>query len=157
MTEIARGTIIPRIRQLSCFLENRVGALQRLLNVLEHEGVHLCAISIVEAAEHAVARIVVDRPSLAKRALVDKGYSVFETNVLGIGLPPKGEFGIKKVLGSILQAELNVKYVYSLLVHSDEQAILAVSVEDFDEAGRVVLRAGLRLVGQNEIGAGTDE
>ena len=151
MTESTRARLAPRIKQLSCFLVNRVGALQRLVTTLEQSGVHLCAVSILDAADHAVVRIVVDRPGVALEAMAMAGYSVFETPLLGVAIPNTGDFGIRKVLASLLRAELNVRYIYSLLFHSEERQVLAVNVEDLEEAAKVLERAGFELIHQDDI------
>ena len=156
MTESTRSRVAPRIKQLSCFLENRVGALQRLVSMLDEKGVHVCAISILDAADHAVVRLVVDRPGVAMEVMNRAGYSVFETELLGVTFPPGQDVGIRKVLGSLLRAELNVKYIYSLIVQHIDRPILAVNVEDLEEAGRVLERAGFPLVHQDEIGVEGD-
>ena len=151
MTESTRARIAPRIKQLSVFLVNRVGALQRLVTTLEEAGVHLCAVSILDAADHAVVRIVVDRPGNALEAMAHAGYSVFETSLLGVAIPNEGDFGIRRVLASLLRAELDVRYVYSLLIQSADRQILAVNVEDLEEASKILEREGFDLIHQDDI------
>ena len=57
------------ITQLSCFIENRIGALRHVVGRFEAEGICICAVSILEAADHGVVRLVVDRPDDAKIVL----------------------------------------------------------------------------------------
>ena len=152
MAGVAKSEASPRIKQLSCFLENRVGALKMLVTTLQEEGIRICAISILEAADHAVVRLVVDRPGVAREAMTRSGYVVFVKELLGVALPAGAEDGIRKVLACLLRAELNVRYVYSLMIHSADQPVLAVNVEDQEEASKILERAGLHLVSQKEIG-----
>ncbi len=93
MIETARDTTGPLIKQISFFLENRVGALLSVVRKLEEENIHICAISIVDAADHAVIRMVVNRPSLAVHALHKGGIQVFHTELLGVELPSRGGSG----------------------------------------------------------------
>ena len=150
MLETAEDLTAPRILQLSIFLPNRVGALQRVVTRLEALNVDICAISIVDAADYAVVRLIVNRPDIAKKALADAGHASFETKLLGVALPD-GEFGIRKVLSALLIGEINVHYVYGLLVRVDGHPVVALNVDQLDAAGRVLKRAGATLVGQDEI------
>jgi hypothetical protein len=153
MLETAEDLTAPRILQLSIFLPNRIGALQRVVTRLEALDVDIRAIAIVDSADHAVVRLIVNRSDVAKKALADAGYAAFETELLGVALPD-GEFGIRKLLGALLVAEINVHYVYGLLVRVDGHPVVAVHVDSPDSAGRVLRKAGAMLVGQDEIDAG---
>jgi len=151
MTQVAEDQTGPRILQLSFFLPNRLGALLRTTRSLEADNVHVCAISILDAADHAVVRMVVDRPAVAQQALTAEGYNVFQTELLGVALPLKKGVGIKKVLSALLMAEVNVLYVYSLMVYADSHPVLALHVDDMRAAARVLRNQGLELVGQDEL------
>lgn len=151
MVEIARDRAAPRIQQLSVFLRNRLGALRESLVRLQEEQVRISAISILESADHAVIRLVVNRPFTAKTALESFGYDVFETELLGVLLPDEKEFGIQKVLTFLLMAEVNIRYIYSLLDRHEGRPILALNVENPAWAAEVLEKAGLTLVGQDEI------
>ncbi|MCB9898920.1 MAG: acetolactate synthase [Planctomycetes bacterium] len=141
----------PLIKQLSIFLPNRVGALLAVTRCLDAYAIRICALSILDAADHAVLRIIVDHPGLAQEALSTEGYAVFESDVLGVVLPAADSGGIKAVLSALLLAELNVHYVYSLIAMSTGTPIVAISVEDSDSAAQVLESKGLELIGQAEL------
>ena len=141
----------PRITQLSIFLENRLGALLGLTRVLEAQQVNICALSITDAADHAVIRMVVDRPSLACASLQAEGYHIFESEVLGVALPAARVGGFRKVLSALARAELNVHYVYAVVTQGPAGAVLALHVEDMERAGRVLAESGLTLVAQDQL------
>ncbi|MFT7464913.1 MAG: hypothetical protein ACI9EF_003273 [Pseudohongiellaceae bacterium] len=137
------------IKQLSVFLPNRVGALLGVNRALETLGLTIRAISILEAADHSVVRLIVDRPSLASELLKDQGYSVLETELLAVALPEQD--GVRRVLSALLMAELNVHYVYSLLARGTGEPILALHVEDPAAAIRVLLEHKMVLIGQDHL------
>jgi hypothetical protein len=151
MIDTARDQSSPRIKQLSFFLPNRVGALLSVVRRLESNNIHICAISILDSADHAVIRLVVDRPSLALKALHDEGIQVFEVELLGVELPQQLKVGIRKILAALLLAEVNVRYVYSLIAHADHRPVLALNVDDIPSAIKVLRNHGLTLIGQEEI------
>jgi hypothetical protein len=76
---------------------------------------------------------------------------VFETELLGVALPLERGIGIRKVLSALLIAEVNIHYIYSLLVRSGTHPVLALHVDDMRAAERVLRDQGLELVGQDEI------
>ena len=140
-----------RITQLSIFLENRLGALLGVTRVLETHNINICALSITDAADHAVVRVVVDRPSLACASLQAEGYHILESDLLGVALPAAKVGGFRKVLTALARAELNVHYVYAVVSQTPVGAVLALHVEDMDRAARVLVDAGLSLVAQDDL------
>jgi hypothetical protein len=122
MLETARETTGPRVRQISFFLQNRVGALLGVARKLEELNIHICAVSIQDSADHAVIRMVVDRPSLAKEALVERGLNVFENELVAVELPVEKGIGLPRILSDTM-----------------------------DTASQVLKQQGLVLVGQDQI------
>ena len=151
MIETARDLTGPRIKQLSFFVQSRVGTLLRVVRKLEDRNIRICAISILDSADYAVIRLVTDRPAEALDALHDDGHAAFETELLGVELPREGQVGIRKILSALLLAEVNVHYVYSLIVQSHHRPVLALHVDDIPTSIQVFKRHGLNLIGQDEI------
>ncbi|MEQ8767653.1 MAG: hypothetical protein RL885_27365 [Planctomycetota bacterium] len=141
----------PRIRQLSIMLENRIGALQRVLGHLEREVVQIRAITILEAADHAVVRVVVDHPDIAVSALRIHGFDPIETDLLGVAIQVDQKFAIRRVLSALLSAEVNVSYLYPLSYPVKNKSILAIHVENMDHAAWVLCQSGFRLIGQEDL------
>ncbi|MHC4224084.1 MAG: hypothetical protein ACYSUN_08850 [Planctomycetota bacterium] len=152
MNEIAKDQSDPRIKQQSIFLPNRVGMLQRVVTTLERENVGICGINILDAADHAVVRMVVNRPETAREHLDMTGYTVFETRLVGVALPEEEEHGVRKVLTALLGAEVNIFYVYPLIVQVNGCSVLVLHAEDLTLAARVMRGAGFSLVDQDDIG-----
>ncbi|MHC4844844.1 MAG: hypothetical protein ACYTCU_01645 [Planctomycetota bacterium] len=141
----------PRIKQISIFLENRLGALLPITRILEGHDIHVCAIDIRDGTDYAVVRLVVDRPTLAEASLTAEGYKVFLTDLLGVAMPHGRGIGIRKILTALLMAELNVHYVYAVVTHSRTHDVVAVHVEDMDRAAEMVKQHGLQLISQDDL------
>lgn len=139
----------PRIAQLAVFLENRVGALLALTRSLDGLGLSLASVSVIDSVDHAVARLVVERPELAYETLRADGYSIVESELLGVALPDG--MGIRGVLSALLLAELNVHYLYPLVTSSSLGAVLAVYVEEPEAATRVLNEKGYELIAHDEL------
>ena len=151
MTDTARGTLGPKIVQLSVFLENRVGLLLKLVKQLEDRNVHICAISIIDTADTAVLRMVVDNVGAAKKAFQDRGLTVYEAELVGVEVPIEAGIGVASILGTLLRAEINVHYVYSLITRSNGHPVLAIHLDDRDTAVKILQNHGIQLIDQNEI------
>lgn len=141
----------PRIKQLSIFLENRLGALLPITRILDGHDIHICAIDIRDGTDYAVVRLVVDRPTLAEASLSAEGYKVFMTELLGVAMPHGRGMSIRKVLTALLRAELNVHYVYAVVTHSRHHDVLALHVEDMDRAAEMLKLQGLPLISQDDL------
>jgi len=73
--------------QLAVFLENKPGTLARLCEALAQKQINLLALTVSDTVDHAVVRIVVDRPSEALSVLEDAGMLVVATDVLVVEVP----------------------------------------------------------------------
>lgn len=151
MVEVAGDQLSHRLRQLSLFLPNRLGALLSVTRALDAAKIRVCALAIVDSADHAVARLVVDQPTLAAEVLKTEGYSLVETDLLGVVLSQG--IGLRKVLTAMIAGEVNIHYLYSLLPLQDGGAVLALHVDDVEGAARVLSEKGLRLLSQDDLKA----
>jgi hypothetical protein len=148
-----------RIQQLTILIGDRLGALHRALRALESRHIRICALTILESTDHAVVRLVVDRPRLAARLLEQADYRVYRSRLLGVALPRRaeGELGVRGVLQTLLSAEVKVDYAYSLVCRVEERSVLALSIEDMQVGENALAGAGLELVDQAQLGWGGGE
>jgi len=142
---------VQKVYQLSIFLENRVGLLLRISKLLEESRVHICAISVVDTADCAIIRIVVDHVPRAKEAFKAQGLTVYETPLIGVEVPVAQGIGITSILGILLRAEINIDYVYPLIGRAHDNPVLVFRVDSPEVAARILMRHDLTLVGQDDI------
>ncbi len=77
----------PCLRQFCVFMENRVGRLHELLRQLERYDLRIVALSIVDTVDFAVARLMVDQTDRAREIFALTGFTVIESDILGVELP----------------------------------------------------------------------
>jgi hypothetical protein len=140
----------PLVRQFSVFLENKVGALLNLTRTLSDTNVHVCGISVVDTADASVVRIVVDDPEHCHDALGKANIPVSESNLVVVEMP-RGPEKLDTVLRSLVAAEVNIQYTYSLMIRPHDKALLALSCEDPEFARDVLMKAGYRVLSQKDI------
>ncbi len=100
-----------RIKQISVFLENDVGSLFGLTEVLSKENVDMLSLNIADTQDYGIARILVDDPDTVCKTLTKYGFTVRETDVILI--TGKNTPGILHNTLSILKDnKINIEYTY---------------------------------------------
>ena len=132
------------IKQLSVFLENKPGTLERMTQTLADGGVNLRAISMAESADYGIARIIVDDLIGASTVLKDADFVISLTPVLAYEIPNEPG-GLNKLLMRFTQAGINIEYMYSCIIGDEEKrAYMILRVADTAAAEAAMTRAGLR-------------
>jgi hypothetical protein len=98
-------------KQVSVFMENQPGKLARILKVLRRSGVGIRALSIAEAGDFGIIRMIVDKADEASATLRNAGYIVSVTEVLVMEVGEMSElYSVARKLG---EAGINIEYAYS--------------------------------------------
>jgi hypothetical protein len=139
-----------KVEQISIFLENKSGRLAEVTNILSGAGVNIRALSLADTADFGILRLIVDRTDQANRVLKEQGFTVGKNEVVALEVPdrPGGLGGILKVLDG---AGINVEYMYAFVQRSGDNAIIIFRFDDPDEAIRVLMAAGVRVLRGDEV------
>jgi len=135
--------------QFSIFSENKVGKLSDLFRLFAEGGVHVMALSTLETADSAVLRMVLDDPDKARQLLDDRGVPYAETPVLAVELA--GERDIDGVLVALLEAEINIHYLYAFFSRPLGRSALVAGLEDVELAAEALNRRNHKVLGQRDI------
>jgi hypothetical protein len=149
-TETGAGFEPTRVRQFTVFLENRVGRLGTLVRALEESAGRVCALSIEESADSALVRLICADPDGSRDALDQAGFTFSETDVLAVELPRRTRQPLISICSALLAAEINIHYIYPLLVRPHGPA-LALYVEDPTLAAQLLIRKGFTLIGESDL------
>lgn len=140
----------PLVKQFSVFLENKVGALLDLTRTLGEANIHICGLSVIDTADSAVIRMVVDDPDRCREVLHKANIPTSES-VLVVAELPRGPEKLDNVLRQLAAAEVNLQYTYSLMIRPHDKALLALHCEDPEYARDVLVKAGYTVIGQRDI------
>lgn len=143
----------PTVRQLSVFLENRLGQLLRLAKLFEQTDIHILGLSVVNAIDCAVIRLIVNNPDEATQVLQAGGFAVSNTELIVVLLPP-GSRGLLTVYTAIVTAEVNVQYTYPLLVHPKGRPAIALQVDNLEMAARTLAARQFEVVDETDLQTG---
>jgi len=138
------------VRQLSLFLENSPGRLARVARALADAGVDLVALSLAEAEQYGVARLIASDARRAAGVLEAAGFSVRETEVVAARAPDRPG-GLSRALEAAAGAGLNVQYLYAFPLRRGTDAALVFRFDRPREAAGVLREAGIALVSEEDL------
>jgi hypothetical protein len=144
------GRSWPALTQFCVIMENRVGSLNQLVRSLERYDMRIIALSIVDTVDVAIARVMLDHVERARELFELSGFTFFENEVIGIQLPEQ-EQPFLSVCSVLLQAELNVNYMYPLLYRRAGHGAIAIHTDDMDAATRVLSDKGFILISEDDL------
>ena len=139
-----------KLQQLSLFLENRPGRLAAPLEVVAAAGINLMTLSLADTAQFGILRLIVREWEKAKRLLEEAGWVVNLTEVVAVDVLDRPG-GLANALRVLEGADLNIEYMYAFSLRRGDKAILIFRFEDPDRAIEVLRKAGLHVVGPEEL------
>ena len=111
------------IKQLSVFLENKAGRLDEVLNTLGTNDVNIVALSLADTADYGMLRMIVSDPVKGKAVLKEVGVMAMLTDVVCLRVP-HATGSLSKAMHAIMDAGVNVEYMYAFANGSDASAVL---------------------------------
>ncbi|MCQ2396446.1 MAG: amino acid-binding protein [Lentisphaeria bacterium] len=138
------------VRQLSIFLENRVGRLAEITKILGDGGIDILAISIADTADFGILRLLVDDVDKAVSILSEHGV-VCRLDAIAVisveGVPG----GLARVLQTIHESGVNVEYMYTVSQTKYPNPLMVIKFSDFEKANKAIQETGLKQLGAEEI------
>ncbi len=130
--------------QLSVFLEDRPGALAKLIKSLMDNKIFIRALTVAKTPEYGLLLVLVDKPRKCITLLEENGYLLSTTDVIAIKLNghPKALYEIPKTLGD---NNINIDYCYSTIVKEDPMLILRVNNDDILKSIQTLEKSGLTI------------
>lgn len=138
------------VEQLSIFLENKSGGLADVLDVLARRGVNLRALSLADAADIGILRVIVDDTDAAYAALRDAGCVARRTQVVALEVPDRPG-GLAATLAALRPTGLDVEYMYAFPTKRGEAAVVVVRFEEPEKAVPILRAAGVRVLPPDEV------
>lgn len=137
-------------KQLSVFLENKAGRLAMVTRVLGEAGINIRALSIADTSDFGILRIIVNDPPKAYAILKDAGFTVSETEVIGVRVKDIPG-GLAAALEKMSDANLNIEYMYAFLGTSENDALVIFKIEDNKKARIAFKESGIQVIEEQEL------
>jgi hypothetical protein len=138
------------VEQLSVFLQNEHGRLARMCRLLGDAGLNMHALVVADTSDYGVARVICDRPHVAKGVLERDGFGVSVTRVIAAEVPDRPG-GLADVLQLLDASDINVEYLYCFLRPDTTTAVDVLRVKDADRAMKVLEAGGVTLVHASQV------
>ena len=140
-----------KIRQISVFIENKVGRIMEITEVLGQNGVNIRALSLADTSDFGILRMIVNDIGKATAVLKGRGFIVKESYVVAVEVPdrPGGLAGVLKLMS---EKGINVEYMYAFFEQPQNKALLIFRFENPDEAVRILQENGLNVAGEEILG-----
>lgn len=99
------------VREITARLENKPGRLAKICDALAHEKINIRALSVMDAGERSVLRMVVDQVEPARRALTGLGTEHEVEDVLAVELENRPG-ALTRILERLASEHINIEYAY---------------------------------------------
>jgi len=137
------------VKQFSVFAENKVGRLHDVVSLLAGKDVHVLALCLVDTTDSTIIRLVVDYPESAAPLLTEHGFSHSLAEVLAVEIDTEAR--LRFVTSALVQAEINIHYIYPFLMRPNGKTGLVLRLEDADLAAEVLKRNQVTVLTQNDL------
>ena len=135
------------IKQISVQLQNIPGQLAKLVDILDKEDISAKAISAASTAESSVVRLVVNDPDRAEKVLETFGFTFEVQPVLAVEVPCHPA-GMNAIVKPLMDAEINIHYIYTTIERIGKETILILGVDDHEEAAAILKEHWIHFVGE---------
>lgn len=130
------------VKQISVFLENKPGQLSDFINVLAAHQIDMRALSIAEAQDYGVLRIIVDKPEQTEKILREENWICSSTDVLAVTVPDTPG-SLTRILAALADNNISLAYTYAFLASQAGSACIVMRVTDNAAAQQILRQAGI--------------
>jgi hypothetical protein len=129
------------ITQLSIFLMNQPGQLVDAVGAISRAGANIRAMSIAEANDFGILRIIVSDSELVAKALGDQ-FLISKTQVVAARMDDRSG-ALYPILEALNEANINIEYMYAFTGADPEAAYVVLRVNDAVTAEQVLHARGI--------------
>ncbi len=138
------------VKQISVFVENKVGNLAEVAKVMSDAGISLHAISLADTKDFGVLRLLVDDTYNAANVLRDKGYIFSLTPVIAVATTDEPG-SLYDILTIFDEADINLEYLYDVNTGKKDKVYIIFKVSDNVLAQNILKKKGVRIITQEEM------
>ena len=138
------------VNQVSVFLENKPGTLNKLTEVLAAHKINIRALSLAETSEFGIVRMLVNDVFEATNVLKENNFVATLAPVLAYAIADEAG-DLNKLLEKFSAADINIEYMYAFA--GKERAYMIFRVSDTKKAEALLKSKGLNSLTQEEISA----
>ena len=136
------------VHQLSVFIENKSGALVRVLQLLRQENIQLIASTIADTADFGIFRIICSQPEKAYEVLREAGVAVSLCEVFAVELDDRPGMAADAI--AFFAGEgISIAYLYSFLLNG--KGVLIFRTDNAEKAAGIITANGLKAIEEKDL------
>jgi len=139
-----------KIRQLSVFIENKTGHLNRILSVLGHNNINIIALTVAETSDYGILRMLVSDPEKALAALRNELYTVRIHDVFTLEMDAEPG-SMAHILDLFTNEGVSIDYVYAFSFGS--KSILVFRTDNCPKALDIINHHQLKSINESDLKA----
>jgi hypothetical protein len=141
------------IPQVSVYLDNRPGSLSEAMAQLDKNQIKIFALTIAEAGEFGLVRMIAEDPAKATTVLEDVDYNLAKsrknTEVTAVFVTQLDK--LSKITQILADGCINIEYAYSSAVHVDGKIALILRASDIEKAEKILKANNVTVLSLAEI------
>ncbi|AEE97350.1 ACT domain-containing protein [Mahella australiensis] len=138
------------VKQVSVFLENKLGRLATVTKILGDNGIDISAMALADTTNFGILRMIVNDPDKAVSVLKEAGFTVSTTDVLAVEVDDRPG-GLAAVLEVLQDNGISIEYAYSFIKRAGDKAFILFRVENPDRAVELLKNTGVRVLDEKEV------
>ena len=138
------------VRQISVFMENKVGPLAEITTLLAQHQINMRALSVAETQDFGILRIIVEEPEKAEQVLKDNQIIFRESSVLAVLMEDRPG-SMAAVVDQLAQAGIPVEYAYAFITRQADNACLILKVKEDEAAEALLEKEGIRSLSEQDL------
>ncbi|MFR9651480.1 MAG: acetolactate synthase [Rikenellaceae bacterium] len=138
-----------KLNQLSIFLENKIGSLYEVMDILSGADIRILASTVSDTTEFGILRMVTSDNERAYTLLRAASKSCSRSEVMAILCDSSANTFYKELKGFASEG-IVVEYMYCFA--DQHSAVLIMRVNDLDKALAVAADKGIRVLSNEDLG-----
>jgi hypothetical protein len=127
------------VKQVSVFVENKAGRLAAILEALERKQINIRAVTVSDAADIGIVRLILTDAELGLSELHQVGFSARIDLVLNIEILDDTPGGLlRNVIKPLADAGINVHYLYAYTDPSTNKPVAVIKTNDLEKAEKIL-------------------
>ncbi|MEE9293101.1 MAG: ACT domain-containing protein [Acidobacteriota bacterium] len=123
---------MPRAKQLTVQLANKIGTLAQVAEAISKAGVNMRALAVFEGR----AKIITESPEKGREALQKEGLFASIEDCLTVDIADSpGSLG--EICASLAKAGVNIDYAYTGITQTPGKAVVVMVVSDLEKASGI--------------------
>ncbi|MBP7462524.1 MAG: hypothetical protein KBA26_14660 [Candidatus Delongbacteria bacterium] len=136
--------------QISIFVENKLGCLDKITQILGEHQINIRAVSLASRGEFGVLKLLVNDPDLAYTQLKTSHLIVSKREIMAVLINDQpGE--LHKLLTLLTSNQINIEDTYGFILEKGKQVVMVLEVEKYPEVQAVLDRHQIKTLTDQEI------